>query len=704
MSSKQKKEWDSISEFDLYLFGEGANHQAYNIFGAHKYKKEGTDGYRFAVWAPNAKNVSVVGMFNDWDAHANPMTKIDNTGVWYTFIGGITDGCMYKYAIEDRKGEIQYKADPYAFYSEVRPGTASVTCDIEGYKWGDKRWENQKRKQVPYDKPMLIYELHPGSWKHGKNGEFLGYRTLADELVEYVKDMGYTHIELMPIAEHPYDGSWGYQTTGYFAATSRYGSCEDFMYFVDTCHQNDIAVILDWVPAHFPRDSHGLRLFDGTPIYEYPDPRKGEHKEWGTLVFDYGRNQVVSFLSSSAYFWLEKYHIDGLRVDAVSSMLYLDYNRSDGNWIANKDGGNENYEAIKFLQELNKTIFADFPNALMIAEESTAWAKITKPVHEGGLGFNYKWNMGWMNDTLRYMSMDPYFRKYNHNILTFLMFYAFSENYILPLSHDEVVHGKRSLIDKMYGSYEEKFAQLKMYYAYMYAHPGKKLLFMGSEFGQFIEWRPAEELDWMLLDYESHKNLHEYTKALNHFYTEQKSLWQIEDSWDGFTWINANDENNSVISFMRKGRAKGDYLICVCNFTPVRRENYVIGVPSNGDYTVVFSSDDQKYGGTSKTGVSLKAKKQGFDNFKYSLELDLAPLSTVFIKKQKPEKAAKADEKPVKEAKEVKEEKAIKEAKPAKAKEVKVKEAKTKEPKAKETKEKPAKVKEEKKPKAKAEK
>lgn len=643
MSSKSVKRWDGISEFDLYLFGEGTSHQAYSFLGAHKYRKDGVDGYRFAVWAPNAKSVSVVGAFNDWDVLHNPMSMIDDTGIWYVFVGGIGDGCMYKYAVEDSSGEIHYKADPYAFYSELRPGTASVTCDIDSYRWSDKRWENQKKKQAPYDKPMLIYELHLGSWRRREDGSFFTYRELADSLVAYVKNMGYTHIELMPVSEHPYDGSWGYQTTGYFAATSRYGTCADFMYFIDTCHQNGISVILDWVPAHFPRDSHGLRLFDGTPIYEYPDPRKGEHKEWGTLVFDYGRSQVVSFLTSSAYFWFDKYHIDGLRVDAVSSMLYLDYNRNDGEWIANKNGGNENYEAIKFLQELNKTIFAEFPNALMIAEESTAWPKITKPVHEGGLGFNYKWNMGWMNDTLRYMSMDPYFRKFNHNILTFLMFYAFSENYILPLSHDEVVHGKRSLIDKMYGSYEEKFAQLKMYYAYMYAHPGKKLLFMGGEFGQFIEWRPSEELDWMLLDYESHKNLHDYVRALNHFYNEQKAFWQIEDSWDGFKWINPNDENNSVISFIRKGKAKNDYVICVCNFTPVRRESYVIGVPAGGEYTTVFSSDDENFGGASKVGAPLRAKKQSFDDFKYSLELDLPPLSTVFIKKQKAEKTPKTD-------------------------------------------------------------
>lgn len=650
MSEKNAKIYDGISEFALYLFGEGTNHQAYDMLGAHPYEKDGVSGYRFSVWAPNAAKVAVAGTFNDWDTEQNQMELIGETGVWYTFVPAVPEGCLYKYAITDKDGNLHYKADPYAYYAELRPGTASVTADIRNYKWHDKKWETKKRKQAPYDKPMLIYEVHPGSWRRGENGEFLNYRQLAESLVPYVKDMGYTHIELMPIAEHPYDGSWGYQTTGYYAATSRYGSCKDFMYFVDFCHQNDISVILDWVPAHFPRDAYGLRQFDGTPLYEYADPRIGEHKEWGTLVFDYTRHEVVSFLISNAYFWLDKYHIDGLRVDAVSSMLYRDYDRSDGQWVPNEYGGRENLEAVKFLQELNKVIFANFPNALMIAEESTAWPKITKPVHEGGLGFNYKWNMGWMNDTLRYMSMDPYFRKYNHNILTFLMFYAFSENYILPLSHDEVVHGKKSLLDKMYGSYEEKFAQLKMYYAYAIAHPGKKLLFMGGEIGQFIEWRPEEELDWMLLDYESHDNLHQFVRHLNHFYLENKALYQIEDSWDGFTWINANDENNSVLSFIRRGRAKGDNLIVVCNFTPVRRESYRIGVPAGGEYTIVLSSDDKKFGGSSKTGISVKAQRRAFGDFKYSLELELAPLATIFLKRKvrerkKPEPVAKKETK-----------------------------------------------------------
>ena len=643
MKETYTKQYDGVTDFALYLFGEGTNHQAYDMLGAHPHCKDGAAGYRFAVWAPNAARVSVTGAFNDWDTDSNPMEQIGTTGVWYAFVPGVARGCMYKYAITDRAGNLHYKADPYAFYAELRPGTASVTEDLSGYDWHDKKWQKKKEKQTPYDQPMLIYEVHPGSWKRAEDGSFLTYRQLAKQLVPYVKDMGYTHIELMPVAEHPFDGSWGYQTTGYYAVTSRYGTCEDFMYFVDYCHQNDISVILDWVPAHFPRDAYGLRQFDGTPLYEYADPRIGEHKEWGTLVFDYTKNQVVSFLISNAYFWFEEYHIDGLRVDAVSSMLYRDYDRREGEWIANEYGGKENLEAIRFLQELNKVIFAHFPNALMIAEESTAWPKITKPVHEGGLGFNYKWNMGWMNDTLRYMSMDPYFRKYNHNILTFLMFYAFSENYILPLSHDEVVHGKRSLIDKMYGSYEEKFAQLKQYYAYAIAHPGKKLLFMGGEFGQFIEWRPSEELDWMLLDYESHDNLHKFVRNLNHFYLENKALWQIEDSWDGFTWINANDEDNSVISFIRRGKAKGSEVIVVCNFTPVRRDSYLIGVPSSGEYVIALSSDDKRFGGASKTGTAIRARKKGFGEFKYSLELELAPLTTIYLKKKPRPKKKAAD-------------------------------------------------------------
>ncbi len=635
MGSVTNKSFDGISDFQLYLFNEGTNYCSYEMLGAHPYVKEKKSGYRFAVWAPRAKSVSLVGEFCDWRAKEFLLEKIENSGVWYGFFEGIGEGELYKYAIEDRDGNIIYKTDPFAFYNEVRPGNASVTKDIDKYIWNDENWRNEKHKKNQYSSPMLIYEMHIGSWRCGEGGELLNYRQIADELVLYVKEMGYTHIELMPISEYPFDGSWGYQVTGYFSPTSRYGEPCDFMYFVDKCHQNNISVILDWVPAHFPKDGHGLYRFDGMPLYEYADTTIGEHKEWGTVVFDYSKSEVVSFLISSAYFWLEKYHIDGLRVDAVSSMLYRDYGRKDGEWRANKYGGREHLEAIEFLKKLNKTIFASFPDVLMIAEESTAWPLITKPVHDGGLGFNYKWNMGWMNDTLRYMSLDPFFRKFNHNILTFLMFYAFSENYILPLSHDEVVHGKKSLIDKMFGSYEEKFASLKMYYAYMYAHPGKKLLFMGAEFGQFTEWKETGELDYMLLKFDSHKNLLNYVKSLNHFYIKERSFWEIEDSWDGFCWINENDEANSVLLFERFSKRKNESTIVVCNFTPVAREKYRIGVRMSGEYEIVLNSDDVCFGGGSSFTERIKAKRQECDGRLNSIEVDLPPLATIYIKRIK---------------------------------------------------------------------
>lgn len=637
MKNNATATFDGISDFQLYLFNEGTNYRAYEMLGAHPYEKDGKKGFRFSVWAPNAKQVYLVGTFNNWHVGDVCMSEMGKTGVWYVFSDSVSEGDLYKYVIEDSSGQLHYKADPFAFYSELRPGTASAICDIEGFKWKDKKWFEKKKKNPPYNKPMLIYEMHMASWKHDEDGNILNYRDVADKLIPYLKEMGYTHLELMPITEYPFDGSWGYQVTGYFSATSRYGEPKDLMYFIDKCHKNNISVILDWVPAHFPRDAHGLRMFDGTPLFEYADPRLGEHKDWGTMVFDFSKNEVISFLISSAHFWFDKYHIDGLRVDAVSSMLYRDYSRNDGEWVANKYGGNENLEAIEFLKTLNKTIFSEFPEALMIAEESTAWPMITKPVHEGGLGFNYKWNMGWMNDTLRYMSMDPYFRKFNHNILTFLMCYAFSENYILPLSHDEVVHGKRSLIDKMHGTYEEKFAGLKMYYAYFYAHPGKKLLFMGGEFGQFVEWRPAEELDWMLLEYDSHKNLHNYVKHLNKLYQSEKALWEIEDSWDGFSWINEHDENNSVLSFVRFAKSKANHIVVINNFTPVERIKYKLGVPSGGVYEIILNSDDISFGGKTKL-KQLTAKKGECDGFKNYIELDLPPLSTLYLKKHRKKK------------------------------------------------------------------
>lgn len=632
MSFKGFEEYFGISEFQLYLFNEGTNFQSYEFLGAHKIG----NGFRFAVWAPKASNVYVCGSFNNWNNTQFPLQRLGTTGVWAGYLEGLNVGDLYKYAIQDTSGEIKLKADPYAFSSELRPGTASILCDKSKFIWEDKNWIKKREKTPPYDKPMLIYELHLGSWKTHEDGTFLTYRELADELCDYIVDMGYTHIEFMPVCEYPFDGSWGYQVTGFFSPTSRYGSADDLKYLINKFHKAGIYVIMDWVAAHFPKDAFGLYMFDGTPTYEYADSRLGEHKDWGTMVFDYSKGEVNSFLLSSAYYWVLEFHFDGLRVDAVSSMLYRDYSRNHGEWVANIYGGNENLEAISFLQNLNKIMFSKFNNILMIAEESTAWANVTKPTEQGGLGFNYKWNMGWMNDTLRYMSMDPYFRKPNHNLLTFLMFYAYSENFILPLSHDEVVHGKHSLIDKMYGTYEEKFESYKALLGYFLSLPGKKLLFMGGEFGQFLEWRFAEELEWNLLEFEKHQKLKEYVKTLNHFYTDTKAFWQIDDSWDGFSWINSNDDANSVISFIRKGKTKGDYVIVVSNFTTVDRCGYKIGVPQSGEYEVVLDSGIEDFGGTNKKPLTpIKAKKCDFLDFKYTLDIDVKGLSTIYIKRKK---------------------------------------------------------------------
>ncbi len=631
MAEPNLKDYAGISDFQLYLFNEGTNFRAYEMLGVHKTK----NGWRFAVWAPNAKAVFLTGDFNSWNDHERPLQKIGTTGVWYREFSDIKEGDIYKYAIMDRQGKIVLKADPFAFYSELRPNTASVVCDIEKFRWSDKAWLTKRAKTPPYDKPMLIYEMHMGSWRQHEDGSFYTYRELACELIPYLKEMGYTHLEMMPVTEYPFDGSWGYQVTGYFSATSRYGTPEDLMYFINECHKNGIYVIMDWVPAHFPRDLHGLYMFDGTPTYEYADPRLGEHKDWGTMVFDYKKSEVVSFLMSSAHFWVNKYHIDGLRVDAVSSMLYRDYSRKDGEWVANIYGGNENLEAIDFLRNLNKMMFSEFPNILMIAEESTAWGMVTGPVDKGGLGFNYKWNMGWMNDTLRYMSMDSLFRKDNHNLLTFLMFYAYSENYILPLSHDEVVHGKCSLLNKMFGSYDEKFSSYKALLGYYLSLPGKKLLFMGGDLGEFIEWRYDEGLEWQLLDYEKHRKLNHYLKTINHYYLDNKPFWQNEQDWGGFSWINGGDTENSVVSYMRKGKKKGDYVIVVSNFTPVSRGKYVIGVPSAGEYLVEMDSDWEEFGGNKKKKtVTYKAKKKAFLEYPYSIELDISGLSILYIRKK----------------------------------------------------------------------
>jgi len=622
-----------ITDYQLYLFNQGTNYHSYKMLGAHLLEKDGVVGTHFAVWAPNARRVSVVGDFNCWDGRAHVMNRLGDSGVWELFIPGVKEFDLYKYEIENFYGQVVLKSDPYAFYSELRPCTASVVYNLHRYKWRDDEWMRQRAATPIYDKPLLIYEVHLGSWRRKEGNGFLSYRELAKELIPYVKDMGYTHIELLPVAEHPYDGSWGYQTTGYYSVTSRYGTPEDFMFFVDECHLAGIGVILDWVPAHFPRDGHGLIRFDGTALYEHEDPRRGEHPHWGTLIFNYGRNEVRSFLISNAVFWFDVYHVDGLRVDAVASMLYLDYGKSWGEWLPNRYGGKENLEAIEFMRKMNEVVFHYFPNVLMIAEESTAWPMVTRPVYLGGLGFNYKWNMGWMNDILRYMSLDPIYRKWHHENLTFSMVYAFSENFILPLSHDEVVHGKRSLLDKMPGDYWQKFANLRLLYGYMMAHPGKKLLFMGGEFGQFAEWNFGASLDWHLLDYEMHRKLHYYVKMLNHFYLENRALWECDHGWEGFRWIDHHDYSQSIVSFIRKGKEQDDWLIVVCNFTPVVRHGYRIGVPWPGEYREVFNSDDPAYGGSGQGNFDvIVSENVPWHGFSQSISITLPPLAVVFFK------------------------------------------------------------------------
>ncbi len=607
-------------------FNSGITSEAYKYFGSFL---KG-DSTVFRVWAPNAAAVSVVGDFNNWDGGANPMKRSEG-GIWEAKIKGLKKFDTYKYAVTASDGMTVLKSDPYARHYETAPANASKIYDSE-YIWKDEKWREAQKKKNIYESPVNIYEVHAGSWRRFEDGNAYDYVTLANELSQYLKKMNYTHIELMPVTEYPFEGSWGYQVSGYFAPTSRYGTPDDFKKFIDIMHENGIGVILDWVPAHFPRDGFGLFRFDGTPCYEYADPRKGEHKEWGTVVFDYGKPQVRNFLISSAVYWIREYHIDGLRVDAVASMLYLDYGRQGGEWVPNSYGGHENLEAIAFLKDVNTAAFAANPSVMMIAEESTAWPLVTKPPQDGGLGFNFKWNMGWMNDMLRYMSLDPLFRKNNHDCLTFSFFYAFSENFILPLSHDEVVHGKCSMIEKMPGEYDMKFASLRAFYAYIMAHPGKKLLFMGQEFAQFIEWNYEQELDWLLLDYDKHRMMQNYVAELNKFYLKNSELWEIDYSWEGFSWISNDDNAQSIIAFRRMDKSGGE-LIAVCNFVPVARENYRIGVPKKGSYRRIFCSDSESFGGvTDNQAVSYKSEKIPMHGYENSVSLDIPAMSVSFYR------------------------------------------------------------------------
>jgi 1,4-alpha-glucan branching enzyme len=596
---------------------------------------DGVAGVHFAVWAPNAKRVSVVGDFNQWDGRQHPMRVRGGTGFWELFIPGLGEGTLYKYEIKGRYDQILEKADPHGHFSELRPRTASVVWEIEKYRWGDQVWMEQRAKTNYLREPMSIYEVHLGSWMRvAEEGDrFLTYRELAHELVAYVTKMGYTHIELMPVMEHPLDASWGYQVIGYFAPTSRFGTPDDFQYFVDYCHQNGIGVILDWVPAHFPRDAHGLARFDGTALYEHEDPRKGEHRDWGTLIFNYGRNEVRNFLISSGLFWLDKYHIDGLRVDAVASMLYLDYSRSSGEWIPNIYGGNENLEAIDFLKRFNELVHELYPGAVTIAEESTAFAGVSRPTYVGGLGFTFKWNMGWMHDTLSYIEKDPVYRKHHHNNLTFGLIYAFSENFVLVISHDEVVHGKGSLASKMPGDQWQQLANLRVYLGYMFTHPGKKLLFMGADIAQWSEWSEARSLDWHLLQWEPHQKLQKYVIDLNRLYRSELALYQVDDSYEGFQWVDFHDWERSVIAFLRRAKDPADHLLIVCNFTPVPRYGYRLGVPERSFYVEVFNSDSDNYWGSNVGNRGgLWSDPLPWQGQPCSLELTLPPLAICVFK------------------------------------------------------------------------
>ena len=631
--AKTKKQTGTgfITDVDRYLFGNGTHYEIFDKLGAHPKTYNGKKGMYFAVWAPHAQAVSLVCDRNDWVPGADPMTMLETSGIWEVFIPKMGLGELYKFAITTSSGKVLFKADPYAFSSEYRPGTASVTADIDHFSWSDSAWMEKRREEDVLKSPMSIYEVHLGSWRKKDREEkdgFYTYIEAAHELADYVKEMGYTHVELMGIAEHPFDGSWGYQVTGYYAPTSRYGTPKDFMYFVNYLHKKGIGIILDWVPAHFPRDAHGLADFDGQPLYEYADPRKGEHPDWGTKVFDYGKNEVKNFLFGNALFWVEKFHVDGLRVDAVASMLYLDYGRTPGNWVPNIYGGHENLEAIEFFKHLNSVLTGRKTGAVMIAEESTAWPKVTGAPEDDGLGFTFKWNMGWMHDFLEYMKLDPYFRKYNHNKMTFGLTYFTSENYILVLSHDEVVHLKCSMINKMPGIYEDKFANLKCAYTFMMGHPGKKLLFMGQDFGQWHEWDEKVSLDWYLTGEDLHASLQSYVKDLLHLYQKYPALYRLDNDWNGFQWVNANDGDRSIFSFIRRDETGKRSLLFVINFTPMERSDYRVGVPKRGVYSLILNSQE----GLLKKSVPYRAKKGECDGQPYSVSYPLAPYGTAVFR------------------------------------------------------------------------
>ena len=623
-----------LTDFDIYLLREGKHLYSYEKLGAHIITLEGVSGVNFTVWAPNAMRVSVTGDFNNWDARLHPMQPVRDSGIWELFIPGLDEGAVYRYHIKSRFNAFQIeKSDPYAFCSEVRPHNASVVAEINGYEWHDSAWMDQRAKLDHLNSPMSIYEVHLGSWKRKGANEFLTYRELADELVSYVKDMGYTHIELMPVMEHPLDMSWGYQVTGYYAPTSRFGTPQDFMYFVDTCHQNNIGVLLDWVPAHFPKDGHGLNYFDGTHLYEHELAMQREHPDWGTLIFNYGRNEVRNFLISNALFWLKHYHCDGLRVDAVTSMVRLDFSRSAGQWVPNKFGGPENLEAIEFIRELNTVVHAECPGAVTIAEESTSWPMVSRPTYVGGLGFTFKWDMGWMHDTLKYIKLDPIYRRYDHTLITFSMFYAFNENFVLALSHDEVVHLKGSLMTKASGDWWRKFATLRLMFGYQYTHSGKKLNFMGQEFGQWREWSEAHALDWELLDLPTHQGMIKWTRDLNHLYTSEPALYERDLDWQGFQWIEANDADNSTFSYMRFASDRSNFVVIALNFTPIPRQGYRIGVPAAGFYKELINSDGAIYGGTNvgnNGGVSSKPEQ--WREWQHSLDVPIPPLGMIVLK------------------------------------------------------------------------